>query len=242
MRIKMLFVSILLLSVLALGACAPTVVTSGAQPMERTLGVTGTGQVYITPDLAYVSIGVRTEALNLTEAVAANNSQATQLIAALKQAGVDEKDIRTANFSIWLLDRYDPSSGAPTGERYYAVENTVYVTVRNLERLGALLDTAIAAGANTITGVQFDLADKSEAMRQARAAAVKSATDQAKELAGLANVELVEILSISYLESTPYVYAEAGRGGAGMSAQAAVPIQPGQMTITATVSVIYRVR
>ncbi len=241
MQTRKLLIAIFLLVALALNACGPTVV-SGSQPAERTLSVTGTGQVYITPDVAYISVGVRTEAVTPAEAVAANNQQTSRVIEALKQAGVDEKDIRTMNFSIWPYDRYDPMSGAPTGEKTYAVENTVYITVRNLDQLATLLDQVIAAGANTISGIQFDLADKTEAIKQARSAAMKSASEQARELAALANVQLGDIMTISYYDSAPVVYAEVGRGGAGGAAQAAVPIQPGQMTITATVSVTYRIR
>jgi uncharacterized protein YggE len=186
---------------------------------------------------------VHTEKPTAAEAVSANNAQTQQVIDALKEFGVEEKDIHTSSFSIWPIDRYDPATGTPTGEKYYSVDNTIYITARDLTKLGALLDTVIKAGANTINSVQFDLSDKTAAMKDARAAAVKNAQEQAQELAGLAGVALVEITNISYTDSTPYVYAEMGRGGGGGAGiQANVPIEPGQMTITANVSVTYEIK
>ena len=239
MRTKSLLVSIILLASLILSACGAAAPASGA----RTLNVNGVGQVFITPDIAYLYVGVHTEKPTAADAVAANNAQTQQVIDALKAFGVEEKDIHTSSFSIWPIDRYDPATGAPTGEKYYSVDNTIYITARDLTKLGALLDTVIKAGANTINSVQFDLSDKTAAMKEARAAAVKNAQEQAQELAGLAGVGLVEITSISYTDSTPYVYAEFGRGGGGASGiQANVPIEPGQMTITANVSVTYEIK
>ena len=240
MRKNSLIFSIVLLAALALSACGPAAVASGG---ERTLNVTGVGQVFITPDIAYLYVGVHTEQPTAAEAVSANNAQTQQVIDALKSFGVDEKDIHTSSFSIWPIDRYDPATGTNTGEKYYAVDNQVYITARDLTKLGALLDTVIKAGANSINSIQFDLADKTEVMKQARAAAVKNAQDQAQELAGLAQVSLVEITNISYTDSTPYVYAEYGRGGGGgEAAQVNVPIQPGEMTISANVSVTYAIK
>ncbi len=243
MRTKFLLVSLALLAALALSACAPAIAPSSTEA-SRTLSVTGTGQVYVTPDIAYLNIGVHTEMPNASDAVSENNAQTAKVIEALKKAGVDAKDIRTSNFSIWSFDKYDPASGVATGEKYYAVDNTVYVTVRSLDKLGVLLDTVVRAGANNINSIQFDVADKTKAMQEARAAAVKNATDLAQELAGLAGVSLVEITNINFSESAPYVvYAEYGRGGGGAAPQAAiVPIEPGQMTLTATVSVTYEIK
>lgn len=242
MNRKSLIVSIVMLAALALSACAPAG-SSAAADAQRTLNVNGVGQVFITPDIAYLYVGVHTEKPTAAEAVAANNAQTQQVIDALKEFGVEEKDIHTSSFSIWPIDRYDPSTNMATGEKYYAVDNTIYITARDLTKLGALLDTVIKAGANTINSVQFDLSDKTAAMKEARAAAVKNAQEQAQELAGLAGVNLVEITNISYTDSTPYMYAEFGRGGGGASGiQANVPIEPGQMTITANVSVTYEIK
>jgi hypothetical protein len=99
----------------------------------------------------------------------------------------------------------------------------------------------VTAGANTINSIQFDVADKSEALKQARAAAVKDAKQQAEELANDAGLTLGEIQSISFYDTQPYPMFE-GKGGGGGEAAAAVPIQPGQLTFTVTVSVTYAIK
>ena len=130
MRNKTLFVSAVVLLALALGACSPTIMADAAPPV-RTLNVNGTGQVFLSPDIAYIYIGVHTEEDTAAEAVAANNDETQQVIEALKKAGVDAKDIRTTNFSIWPNQQYSPD-GQPTRSSY-VVDNSVFVTVRKLD-------------------------------------------------------------------------------------------------------------
>jgi uncharacterized protein YggE len=244
MRTKSLIVSIILLLAFALSACGPAAIAPAAQGPERTLNVTGAGMAYLTPDIAYLYIGVHTEMPTASESVAANNVQTEQVIAALTKSGVDAKDIRTTNFSIWSFDKYDPAFGTPTGEKYYAVDNTVYVTVRKLDKLGDLLDTVVKAGANSINSIQFDVADKTAAMKEARTAAVKNAQEQAQELAATAGVTLGDITNISYYDAVPSPIMDSfGRGGGGGGdAASTVPIQPGQMTLTVTVSLTYEIK
>ena len=245
MRTKSLIVSLVLVLAVALSACGPAVLSSSANAPDRTLNVTGAGQVSLTPDIAYIYVGVHTEMPSAADAVAENNDQTTQLIAAIKKFGIDENDIRTTNFSIWPFDKYDPITGQSTGEKYYAVDNTVYVTVRKLESLGDLLDAMLQAGANNINSIGFDVADKTEAIKQARAKAVESAKDQAQELADAAGVTLGEIITISFYDAIPYPVADGygkGGGGGGDGAALAVPIQPGQLTITVTVNMTYAIK
>ena len=241
MRNKTLFVSAVVLVALILGACSPTVVANPAPPV-RTMSVNGVGQIFLSPDIAYIYIGVHTEKDTAAEAVAANNDETQRVIEALKKAGVDANDIRTTNFSIWPNQQYSPD-GQPIGVRY-VVDNSVYVTVRKLDNLGDLLDSAVAAGANSINSIQFDVADKTEALKQARDEAIKDAKSQAQELADASGVKLGEIQTISFYDTmpTPYVdtYGKGGGGGA-MEAAAAVPIQPGQLTMTVTVSMSYAI-
>ena len=108
MRNKTLFVSALVLvAALALGACSPTVVANPAPPV-RTMNVNGTGQVFLSPDIAYINIGVHTEENTAAEAVSVNNMETQRVIDALKKAGVDAKDIHTNNFNIWPNQQYGP--------------------------------------------------------------------------------------------------------------------------------------
>ncbi len=241
MRNKTLFVSAVVLLALALGACSPTIVANPAPPV-RTMNVNGSGQVFLNPDIAYIYIGVHTEMETAAEAVTANNDQTQQVIDALKKAGVAEKDIRTTNFSIWPNQQYSPD-GKQIGVRY-VVDNSVYVTVRKLDNLGDLLDSVVAAGANSINSIQFDVADKTEALKEARAEAVKDAERQAQELAEAAGVKLGEMQTISFYDSAPVPYLNTyGKGGGGAVTEAAtVPIQPGQLTLTVTVSMTYEIK
>ena len=237
---KSLLLASLFVLALLVSACGPTTATI-QQETQRSLSVTGSGVANLTPDLAYVNIGVHTEAPTAAEAVEENNAQTQQLIQALTDFGVDPKDIRTSNFSIWPMDKFDPATGQPTGEKTYAVDNQVSVTVRDLEALGDLLDTAIQAGANTVNSVQFDVADKDKALAPARDAAVKDASAKAQELAASAGVQLGELISVSYQDAPVYPVFD-GRGGGGAAAEAAaVPIQPGQLTFTVTVNQTYAI-
>ncbi len=243
MRTKSLLITLLLVTAVALSACGPSSVSYSGAPPARTLNVNGVGEVSLTPDIAYIYIGVHTEAATADEAVRDNNTQTTTVIEALKDAGIDPKDIRTSNFSIWPMDKYDPLTGTPTGEKSYSVDNTVYVTVRDLAELGTILDDVIAAGANTVNSIQFDVDDKTEALKQAREAAVQNARQQAEELAGYAGVDLGEIQNISFYDSFPSPILDAyGKGGGGVAAEAAVPIQPGEMTLQVTVNITYEIK
>jgi uncharacterized protein YggE len=242
MKTKYLIVSALALLALVLAACGPTTINQEAPAPLRTVSVTGSGQANLVPDIAYIYVGVHTEKPSAAEAVSENNAQTQTMIQALTDFGIDAKDIRTTNFSIWPMDKFDPLTGQPSGQKVYSVDNTVYVTVRKLDSLGDLLDTVIAAGANTVNSIQFDVADKTEALKQARAEAMKNAEAQAQELAGLASLTLGEVQSITFSESPIYPVMD-GRGGGGAAVEAAaVPIQPGQLTFTVTVSVSYAVK
>ena len=238
MKTKSLIVlAVMTLVALLLSACGAAAVNPQAM---RTLNVSGSGQANLAPDIAYIYVGVHTENPTAAEGVAENNTQTQKVIQAIKDFGIDEKDIRTINFSIFPQDKFDPQSGTPTGEKTYVVDNTVYVTVRKLDQLGDLLDTVVKAGANTVNSIQFDVADKAEALKQARADAVKDAEAQAKSLAEAAGLSLGEIQSISFVDNQP-IFDGKGGGGAAV-AEAAIPIQPGQLTFTVNVNISYALK
>jgi uncharacterized protein YggE len=243
MKTKSLIVfAVVAMLALLVGACGPTTINQEAPPTMRTLSVAGTGEAFLAPDIAYIYVGVHTEKLTAAEAVAENTTQTNAVIEAITEFGIPARDVRTTNFSIWPMDKYDPLTGTPTGEKTYAVDNTVYVTVRDLETLGDLLDTVIQAGANTVNSVQFDVSDKDEALQTARAEAIKDAEAQAQALAEAAGLTLGEIQSIGFSDSMPYPIFD-GKGGGGMAAEAAaVPIQPGQLTFSVIVNVTYEIK
>lgn len=237
MRTKIVLFVVLGLALL-LGACA-----SAEQPSQeapRTLNVTGSARVEVQPDIAYITIGVQTENADAAEAVAENNRQSQAIIAALTAQGVEEKDIQTRGFNIFPQDEFDPE-GKRIGTRF-VVENTVSVTVRELDAIGELLSAAVEAGANTIRGVQFDLTDKASVIAEARKQAVADAKAQAEELAAAAGVTLGEVQSLSYYNAYPVPVDNKVAYGVGGGAGESVPISPGQLTFIVEVSLSYIIR
>ena len=232
----------ILIASLSLSACAPQTIVANAVPPQRLLNVTGSGSVYLKPDVAYINIGVHTELATASEAVRDNSAQTEKVISALKTFGLKDADIRTAYFSIYPSVQYDPQTSARTGTMY-VVDNSVYVTVRDIDRLGELLDATLVAGANSVNSIQFDVEDKSAATKEARDAAVKDAQTQAEELAATAGLALGALQRIDFYSTVPAeIFPGYGKGGGGGAEAAAVPIQSGQLTITATVSVSYEVK
>jgi uncharacterized protein YggE len=241
MKTKILSLLAVLVLASVLAACTPGTIYSQPAPTPRTITVTGTGMVTLTPDIAYVSIGVHTEDASARIAINANNTKAENVINTIKSFGIAEADIQTTNFSVYPQQVYDDNYNV-IGVTY-AVDNTVYVTVRDLERLGELLDAVVQAGANSIGGISFDVADRTEALSQARLAAVENARRQADELASATDVSIGEVQTISYYDSTPITYDYARGGNAPMAEMAAsVPIQSGTMQITTTVTIVYEIR
>lgn len=225
----------------AAGSSAPQL-QAGEAP-SRTLSANGTGMVKLAPDIAYVTIGVRTQDKDAKTAVSLNSDQTQELIDSLIAFGVDEKDVQTTNFNIYSSEDYSqPYEGKPPV--VYYVENSVSVVVRDLDGLGDLLSTAVESGANNIWGIQFDVSDKSAALSEARELAVKAARDQAVELAGFAEVELGQIVNISSYGGypQPFGYGYGGGGGAVYEAAASVPVSPGMLSITVDVSIIFEIQ
>jgi len=214
---------------------------SGGSKVTRTVNVNGSGKVYLTPDMAYVTIGVHTEGENAVKTVAENNAATQDVIDTLKGMKIDEKDIQTTNFSISPQKEYD-QAGKPTGKVTYIVDNSVLVTVRDLSKIGDILDATVKSGANSINGIQFDVADKDQALSQAREAAVNDAHAKALELAQAAGVTLGAVQTISeYTSGGPTPMYD--RAAAPMAVEAAaVPVQAGQMLLTIEVNIVYEIK
>jgi len=236
MRTKIFALSIVLILALTMSGCAVKLTQPATPP---TLSVNGSAQVTLTPDIAYISVGVHTENADANEAVSANAAQAQKVIDALKAMGIDEKDIRTSNYSITPQQQYD-DKGKLTGV-IFIVDNTVFVTLRVLSKVGDILGAAVGAGANSIYGIQFDLADKTPSLASARTTAVENARKQAEELAQAAGVKLGAVQNINYYNSYP-VMAEGKGGGAMMdTASISVPVTPGQLIYTVDVNIVYEI-
>jgi len=237
MKTKIFFLIAILLLGAVLTACVPASIAVQNQPPQRTITVTGTGKVTLTPDIAYISIGVHTENASAKEAVSGNSTQAQAVIAAIKGFGVADKDIQTTDFSINPQQQTD-ANGKVTGI-IYVVDNTVYVTVRDLGKLGDLLDSSVTAGANNVNNITFDVADKTAALSQARLAAVADAKKQADELTKATGVTLDVVQSISYYDTTAPVTVQYARASVAAPMAASVPVQAGSMQIYTTVTIVY---
>ena len=211
-----------------------------SQPAVRTLTVTGSADSILTPDIAYIYIGVHTENADAKAAISTNNTDSQKVINALKAAGIADKDLRTTNFSVYPNQQFGPN-GESKGTTY-VVDNTVYVTVRDLTKMGDVLDAAAAAGANSISGIQFDVADKNTALSEARKNAIANARQLAQETAQAAGVNLGPIQSINYSSSSQPIPMFAAKGGAALNAASSVPVNPGQLTLSVEVTIVYEIQ
>ena len=241
---KNIFVVLSLLIVVALIAgCTPTVIdrSSQPQPVDRTIAVNGTGNVYADPDVAYINIGVHTQNADPKVALASNTTQAQAVIDAIKAIGVADKDIQTSNFNVYPSTQYGPNG--ETLDTLYMVDNTVYVTVRDLTKLGALLETVVTSGANNINGIMFDILDKDTLASEARKKAVEDAQKQAQDIADAAGVQLGELMYVNvYYSGTTYPQYEGKGGGGGYSSTVSVPVSAGKMVINAEVNMTYKIK
>jgi uncharacterized protein YggE len=210
--------------------------------MPRTISLSGHGEVKATPDMATVMTGVMTQGATAAEALAANTTAMTSLFAALKGAGIAEKDMQTSNFMI--QPRYDYNDGKqPPVLVGYDVSNTVTVTVRQIDSLGALLDTVVKAGSNQINGISFDVSTPTEGLDEARKLAAADATRKAKLYAETLGVTLGPVLSISegvsYQPPVPML-----RTAAAPMADSArpVPVAAGEQTLAMDVNITWEIQ
>ena len=239
MKTKFIFLLGVLVLSLVLSACGPSTITVQPQPFQPTITVTGSGLVTLTPDIAYINIGVHSQDASASAAMTENSASAQAVIDSIKSAGVADKDIQTTNFSVYPQQQYD-GNGKITGI-LYMVDNSVYVTVRDLTKLGGLLDASVRAGANTINSISFDVADRTAALSQARLAAVADARKQADELTGATGVSVGSVQSISYNDSSAPLTVQYARLEAAAPSPN-VPVQPGSMQITTRVTIVYGIK
>jgi uncharacterized protein YggE len=222
-------------------AMSPAVAQTSDYSPAQTVTVIGQGTVRVEPDIAQVSIGVETSGETISEAVDENETLMKSILAALEEAGIDEKDIQTMNYSV-SLDRYPeslPQVGTESGQPapIYRVSNMVNVTIRDLAKVGDVLDVVIEAGANNIWGVSFALEDPKPAQADARADAVADAQARAEALAELSKVKLGPVMSVSEVIGggvgpMATVMERAAVAGAGS-------ISPGELEIGYQVQVTY---
>ncbi len=213
--------------------------TASSETINRSVNVNGTGTVNLSPDIAYITIGVHTEASDVSEALASNTQQAQTVSDALGQLGVEAKDIQTTAFNVYPQQQY-----GQMGEMLdikYVVDNSVYVTVRDLSKMGQILSTVVSSGANNISGIQFDVADRTTGLSEARKKAVEDAKTQAVELAESAGAKLGEIQFLSVNSYTSPISPISLKSDAAYSG-GTVPVSAGQLVLTVNVSATYELK
>jgi len=212
--------------------------TAGAQDYPPgTLTVDGFGQAFGAPDVAIVQLGVQNSSTDVLEAYNSTNSAVESLIAALVDAGIAEADIQTTGLYMYQDTPYNPTTGEPSDEPIYRVQNSLNVTVRDVEQVGAVINAGVSAGANNIGGITFSIADPAELAQEARSSAIDDARQRAEQLAGLMGVTLGDPTIIVETNDTggPIFYdrAQAAMGGGG------APVQEGQLSVAVQVRVTF---
>ena len=181
-------------------AAAPALAATEGDAPSRTMTVSGNGIATGKPDIATINLGVLSEAKTATAALAENNQKMATLLSSLKKAGIKEKDIQTSRFDVsprYARNRAGSSSTSSYTENRidgYRVSNQVHVIVRDLDRFGKILDTAVGDGANAMNGISFGFSDPEPLVDKARINAILDAKRKATLYAETAEVGLGKIL------------------------------------------------
>lgn len=235
---KLFFTSILLASAFAMNP-----VFADEVKMNRIISLTGHGEVRAVPDLAMVSMGVLSSADSARKALDANTKAMTELMASLKAANIDSKDITTSNFSVNPRYDFGENSGMPPKLVGYDVSNNVTVTVHKLDAIGGLLDKAVSSGSNQINGITFSISKPDAAMDEARKLAVQDAKHKAELYATATTTTLGNVIAIA--EGGP-VYQppmQVQMSARKMSADAAnVPISQGEQVLSIDVNISWEIK
>ena len=233
-RLALRFVLALGLTVGAVSACDSHSAKVGDNPREVT--VVGSGQVQGVPDTLTADVGIEFTAPDVTVAMNQTNDRQQAVINALTGAGLDRKDISTTEVS--LQARYDSSGGAITG---YRADNSIRVKIHPADSASHVLAVIVGAGgdATRINSVSYSIADDSQLVRDARTRAFQDAKNRAEQYAQLSGLKLDKVISISEASggaaTTPPAPPRSGM-------QAAVPLEPGQQTVSFSVTVVWQLR
>ncbi|MBN2378882.1 SIMPL domain-containing protein [candidate division WOR-3 bacterium] len=213
------------------------------KPERRTLVVTGTAEVVVAPDICYMSFAVESSSKKAQEAYEENVRIMNAINAAIRAHGVEGKDMRTAYFSFSPQYRYT-DNGKSILEGYY-VYNTLQVSVRDLSKVSAVLDTAVTAGAKDVQGINFTVENPKKYTEEARRDALKAAKKKAQEAAELLGFRLGAPISVSESEPWDYTYYAQEKqylgGFAETGADQAPALEAGELKLTRTVYVTYEI-
>ena len=221
----------------AFAACSPSLAQTRVLEIssDRWIEVTGEGSVRAIPDFARVTLGVTTTGKDAREAMAANAKSANALVALIKSEGVSPADIQTSDVSISPMFSNPPpaQASAPTIIGY-SVSNSVTVAVRDISRLGALLDKAVSAGANAIYGIGFGENDPGALIDKARPLAVADARRKAEIYALAGGAKIGRLMELTEQPGARPVAFATRAYAAG--AAAPMPIEAGEDKLTVTIT------
>ena len=230
-----------LAAALVLGACSPMSSTAQTTPYVATdgtlLNVSAQGEAKRVPDIATISTGVVTRAADSNAAMRANAEQMAKVVAAIKAAGIADKDVQTSGIS--LNPTYQYAENQPPRITGYEAHNTVNVVVRDIAKLGKILDTLAAVGANQINGPTFDVDKKDEALDEARRQAIEKAQARAEMYAKTLGMRVRRIVSIneggSFGPPMPMMRMQAME----MAKGADTSVSPGENTLSVNLDVVF---
>ena len=208
----------------------------------RSITVLGQGAVAVAPDQARIHVGIQARAPTAREASDRGTAAMHRVLTALTAQGVAERQIQTGYFNVMPEHYTGPDRSM---DRRHAVHNTITATIPAIERVGAVLDAVIEAGGDEVmvNHVQLMIGDPAPAYADARRAALADAREQAEQIAREAGLALGDVVSIHPQQSNVLTQRMAARGMGHMARfSAAVPIEPGEMQVTAGVEVVYAIR
>jgi uncharacterized protein YggE len=205
-----------------------------------TIVVSGTGRVSVVPDVADIRLGVAVTKPKVDAARAEAATTMDAILAALDAAGVARRDVRTTLLSI--QPRFEYREGKPPKLTGYELTNLVEATIRDLGKLGDVVDGALGAGATNMDGPTFRVADPAPAEREARQRAMADARSRADVLAGAGGLAIEGVSDIveggAMPPPSPFVKADRMM----LAAEAATPVEAGALDVVVTVTVTYRAR
>lgn len=227
-------------------ACGLSAVVSAAESeTSPRIMVTGQGSAQLAPDMALLQLTVTREAETAREALDANSAAMAEVIKDLREQGIAERDIQTDNFSI--QPRYVYQKPKADGDNLpprivgYTVRNGLGVRVRDLDKLGAIIDRSVTLGVNQGGGISFTNDDPSAALEQARIAAVKDAAARASTLASAAGVKLGQVLEISEQSRNPAPVPMMRSKMMMADAAESVPVAAGENSYEVVVNLTYAI-
>jgi len=199
------------------------------------VSVSGVGSISVKPDIAYINVGVETQNADAGVAQKENATKMTAVMAALTKAGIKDEDIKTVQYSIY--DRYDYLENGQD-VKYYNVTNVVKVTVRDITKVGDVIDAASGAGSNQISSIQFGISNEDEVYQEALKAAMMSAKTKATSIMGTFGKTPgipAKVTESSYYSGVVRMEYSA----VAMDSKMSTPVSSGELTVSANVTVEY---